>query len=302
MATSWERHPHALTFLRRRATRIFPALLVVVLFTVCIVGPLASSQSVTTYFSSRQTLRYGLHNTTMLFGMEHHLPGVFTTHPNGSVNGSLWTLPYELWAYVLVMAAGIVGALRRTTVVLAALLVAVFVFHYGVDLHRLPLDQTLFGLTARDGLELGMLFLLGVAIARLRHRIDVRVLALPGVVAMVAALLLDAPLLFLLGMGIATIGVGAFGGRVRAGSGVSAIRRTASTSARTRSSRRCSRRARRVRRARCSRSRSRCPRRSRTRRGTSWNHPRCAPDVAVRGAARAATPSEPSSVLQEAAA
>ncbi len=213
VAASWERHPSASGFLRRRATRIFPALVVVVLLTVCVVGPLASSKSVGEYFTSRRTLQYGLRNSTMLLGMEHHLPGVFTHHPNGSVNGSLWTLPYELWAYVLVMLLGLIGALRRTTVVLAMLAATVFVFHYGVDLDHLRLDQSLFGLTARDGLELGMLFLLGVALARLRHHIDVKLLLLPGLVAMATAMLLDVPLLFLLGVGVATIGAGAFGGR-----------------------------------------------------------------------------------------
>jgi peptidoglycan/LPS O-acetylase OafA/YrhL len=217
VAASWERHPAPLAFLRRRATRVFPALLVVVLLTVCIVGPLASSQGVRAYFSSRQTYQYALHNTTMLFGMKHHLPGVFANHPNGSVNGSLWTLPYELWAYVLVMLLGLIGALRRTGVVLAALLVTILLFHYGVVLQRFQLDQSVFGLTERDGLELGLIFLLGVMLARLRHRIDVRILLVPGVVTIVSAMLLDAPLLFLLGLGFATIGAGAFGGRAARG-------------------------------------------------------------------------------------
>ncbi|HEY3832372.1 MAG TPA: acyltransferase [Acidimicrobiia bacterium] len=217
IAASWERDPHAFAFLRRRVTRIFPALLVVVLLTVCVVGPIASSKSVGEYFTSRQTLQYGLRNSTMLLGMEHHLPGVFVNHPNGSVNGSLWTLPYELWAYVLVMALGVIGLLRRTAFVLLALGAAVWVFHYGVVLQRFQLNQSLFGITERDGLELGMLFLVGVLLARLRHRVDVRVFAVPGIVAIVSALLLNAPLLFLLGLGVATIGVGAFGGRVARG-------------------------------------------------------------------------------------
>ncbi|HEY1741178.1 MAG TPA: acyltransferase [Acidimicrobiia bacterium] len=217
IAASWERDPHALAFLRRRITRIFPALLVVVLLTVCVVGPIASSKSVGEYFTSRQTLQYGLRNSTMLLGMEHHLPGVFVNHPNGSVNGSLWTLPYELWAYVLVMLLGVIGLLRRTAFVLLALGAAVWVFHYGVVLQRFQLNQSLFGVTERDGLELGMLFLVGVLLARLRHRVDVRVFAVPGIAAIVSALLLNAPLLFLLGLGVATIGVGAFGGRVARG-------------------------------------------------------------------------------------
>ena len=89
-----------------------------------------------------------------------------------------------------------------------------WVFHYGVVLQRFQLDHALFGVTERDGLELGMLFLLGVLLARLRHHIDMRIVAIPGIAAIVSAMLLDAPLLFLLGLGIATIGVGAFGGRV----------------------------------------------------------------------------------------
>jgi peptidoglycan/LPS O-acetylase OafA/YrhL len=47
----------------------------------------------------------------------------------------------------------------------------------------------------------------------MRKRLDLRVLVVPGAAALLSAMLLDAPLLFLVGLGMTTIGLGACGGR-----------------------------------------------------------------------------------------
>lgn len=57
----------------------------------------------------------------------YHLPGVFQANALPAVNGSLWTIPYEVLCYLLLMAAGVVGILgSRQTAARAALIYVVW--------------------------------------------------------------------------------------------------------------------------------------------------------------------------------
>ncbi len=96
---SWLRDPSFLRFLMRRSLRIFPALAFCVLLTVFLLGPLASGLSCVEYFTSAETYDY-LSNIALY--VRYGLPGVFeaNTLPR-AVNGSLWTLPVEFAAYLL---------------------------------------------------------------------------------------------------------------------------------------------------------------------------------------------------------
>jgi len=56
---------------------------------------------------------YLLHNLT-LFKLEYSLPGVFEDNPYGTaINGSLWTLFYEVVCYAGIFIAGLLGILHR---------------------------------------------------------------------------------------------------------------------------------------------------------------------------------------------
>ena len=95
--SSWERDPDARRFFMRRSLRIFPALWVVVLASVFLLGPALSSLSVPEYFSASATWRY---LSTAILVVHNFLPGVFIDNPYPlAVNGSLWTLPVEFLCY-----------------------------------------------------------------------------------------------------------------------------------------------------------------------------------------------------------
>ncbi len=83
----------------RRIFRIFPGLIFIVLFCIFILGPIASTLSVSDYFQNENTWRY-LRNC-LLYPI-YSLPGVFVDnfYPN-AVNGSLWTLPVEFAMYII---------------------------------------------------------------------------------------------------------------------------------------------------------------------------------------------------------
>lgn len=100
-------------FTEARLLRIFPGLIVAVLFCVLVVGPISTTLSLSDYFSSPSIFSYIKHNISLLNGIQFDLPSVFTSNPYpGSVNGSLWTLPIEFWMYIVVAVLGACAILQ----------------------------------------------------------------------------------------------------------------------------------------------------------------------------------------------
>lgn len=120
---SWERTPVPLAFARARALRVWPALIVVVLVTVLLIGPALTTSG--TYWTDPQTWGY-LQN--LLFHQERTtqtLPGVFTTNPLPHVvNGPLWTLEFEVACYLCLLGFGALRLLTRESVAAAAIILA----------------------------------------------------------------------------------------------------------------------------------------------------------------------------------
>lgn len=82
----------------KRALRIIPAYSVVVLVAVFVLGPLVTELHPIEYIRSGQTWAYL--KTLAVFRVQYNLPGVFLHNPyQGAVNGSLWTIPYEVFLY-----------------------------------------------------------------------------------------------------------------------------------------------------------------------------------------------------------
>ena len=123
VAGSWIADPAPLRFAARRVLRIMPALIVTVVLTVVVVGPMATVLPWRAYAADAETRTY-LWNA--LLAPYYALPGVFQDgRPFTAVNGSLWSLPVEAAMYVLLpFYAG-----RRLVAVVAVLaLAAAFAF------------------------------------------------------------------------------------------------------------------------------------------------------------------------------
>ncbi|AEW01795.1 hypothetical protein A4D02_07265 [Niastella koreensis] len=90
--------PSLSNFVIKRIFRIFPGLLVCLLISVLIIGPIFTDLSIGSYFSEGQTWQFLFHNF-FLYDIVWRLPGVFSQSKYG-VNGSLWTLPYEVLCYI----------------------------------------------------------------------------------------------------------------------------------------------------------------------------------------------------------
>jgi len=96
-----------IAFTWARILRIYPALIVAVLFCTLIVGLFFTQEWWFSYLMDSNTHKFFLKNITLFFGVEYTLPSVFTNNPfPNAVNGSLWTLPYEvkMYAYLAIIA------------------------------------------------------------------------------------------------------------------------------------------------------------------------------------------------------
>ncbi len=88
-----------LLFAASRFLRIVPPLFFVLFLTAFFFGPLISSYSVKQYFSNPELFGYILKPLTLV--IQYNLPGVFTDNNYKiAVNGSLWSIPVEIKAYI----------------------------------------------------------------------------------------------------------------------------------------------------------------------------------------------------------
>jgi peptidoglycan/LPS O-acetylase OafA/YrhL len=109
-------------FILNRGLRIFPALLVEIVFSAAILGAVCTTLPVSDYYNSRDFLEYFLNVTGFI---RYQLPGVFLDNPHkGMVNASLWTIPWELLCYFILAVLILTGLIRRRRFILLVSLFA----------------------------------------------------------------------------------------------------------------------------------------------------------------------------------
>ncbi|QSQ20208.1 acyltransferase [Pyxidicoccus parkwayensis] len=114
---SWERTPDLARFTWARVLRIFPGLGVMLLLTTLVLGPAFTRLPLRDYLLAADTHLYWLRNFTLV-SPQWDLPGVFESNAySNAVNGSLWTLKYEVGFYLLTLGLGLTGLLRKGMVV-----------------------------------------------------------------------------------------------------------------------------------------------------------------------------------------
>lgn len=137
-------------FVRSRFLRIVPAYAVVVLAAALVLGPaiwIADHGSLSGYLNFQEAgpVTYVARNMFFPIGLQYAINDVFaTTTPYGllthssAVNGSLWTLPFELRCYfvalVIVVLGRVLGATRVAVVALGFVASVMFVTHFSAVL------------------------------------------------------------------------------------------------------------------------------------------------------------------------
>jgi len=159
-------------WVRARALRILPALMVMSALLVFVLGPLFTTHVLVAYFGDTDTWKFLAKNATTLFGVKLRLPGVFADNPMARmVNGSLWTMPFELRCYITLALAwwGVKFAAsdaqrlftRMVVIATAGLLVALWWSHDA-------------GLRQWHGFRLFFMFFCGTAFWLLRDHVPMR--------------------------------------------------------------------------------------------------------------------------------
>jgi len=103
---SWHTNPHPLHYLSNRILRIVPGYVVAVILSTVVVGLLAPAGK--DFF---QHLGWRFLRSILILGSPE-TPPVFPGMAYPLVNGSLWTISFEFFCYLVVLAFGMLGAFR----------------------------------------------------------------------------------------------------------------------------------------------------------------------------------------------
>ena len=108
IAKSWDGNPNIAQFVRKRILRIIPGLMVCVLVSMLVIGPIYTALPIKEYFFHNDTISYI--KNVFLWETRFTLGGTFVGLPYANViNGSLWTLKYEIRCYLILLMLGIMG-------------------------------------------------------------------------------------------------------------------------------------------------------------------------------------------------
>jgi len=171
-------------FLRNRALRVYPALIVLVLLSVFVVGPLMTSDPA--YWRSPVTWKYLWVGT--LYGYHEYIAGLFQANRIHVVNGSLWTLPLEFTCYLLLLTLSWCRALSARSV--AAAIALMTLFYVG---EAFPALRFLFQMELMQLNRFGILFFGGALLAVLGERVRYSPPVALGLFAAAMALLVCVP-------------------------------------------------------------------------------------------------------------
>lgn len=124
-------------FLFKRVLRIFPPLIIMLLITIFVIGPMAYEGDKANYFNESVT-NYFTKNVNLLGNTSYTIDGVFTNNPYpAAINGSIWVLKHEFMAYLVLIVCALCGILkdRKYTLGITILLVILYVFGLNAKLN-----------------------------------------------------------------------------------------------------------------------------------------------------------------------
>jgi peptidoglycan/LPS O-acetylase OafA/YrhL len=136
---SWDQHPGAQVFLRKRILRIYPAFFVASLVCAVFVGPLGADP--VEYIAAFDISAFAV---GALLLQPPVVPPVFQGTALPKINLSMWTISQEFACYVLVLMAGKSGALRirhfwlAVTLAVLGIVAMSRVLHFNAGFLRLP--------------------------------------------------------------------------------------------------------------------------------------------------------------------
>lgn len=158
-----------------RVLRIYPALIVLTLFTMFIVGPLSTSLPLKDYFTHIDFLKQPLAVLSFI-DTDMFLPGIFESNAEQMAGGPLWTLRYEFLAYIGTAIIFSLGLMKKKWMVLAQFILPSMAW---VAAHALGFYDHI-PATLQALLRFGIAYGLGAAIFAYRDRLSFHALGIPA--------------------------------------------------------------------------------------------------------------------------
>tara|TARA_R110001606_G_scaffold55669_1_gene135444 strand:- start:120 stop:1214 length:1095 start_codon:yes stop_codon:yes gene_type:complete len=188
ITSSFFRQNNIVSFIVARALRIYPALIFSLLVTILLIGPYFTIENIEDYFSDPGTSQYFFRNSILFFGVDFSLVGVFTDTPYpNNVNGSLWTMPYEVRMYFFLAVIGIMlGVFKRyffdkKFISIFWLLLAVFsIASYYFSISDVAVNSKFFRLFS--------MFFIGVSLFYFKHLIPLTIPLFLGAILMLCTI------------------------------------------------------------------------------------------------------------------
>ena len=164
---------NVIDYLIARIFRIYPGLIVVLLLSAIIIGPIFAVIPTTDYFLDKHVYGYVVRN--LLLDFRPDIPNVFAQNKYFEImNGSLWTIRFEFFWYMVVLSLFLTRALSTPSI---------FLLLFIVTLHDAVADQRyLFTWLTNDwGITfLGPCFLFGCSVAIWKKEIKLSIELLLG--------------------------------------------------------------------------------------------------------------------------
>jgi peptidoglycan/LPS O-acetylase OafA/YrhL len=157
-------------FIWKRIVRIFPGLIISLMFCVFVIGTLCTTLPLSHYLQSTETYRY--FKILKLYPyFSDRLPGVFENLPEKSVNGPLWTLAYEITMYLFLVFLQIIGVFSKRNMVLILCLIAFPVVNYLIFTLSSVRQIPILHLSTTEMLEFGIFFMMGTLLNLFKDKI-----------------------------------------------------------------------------------------------------------------------------------
>ena len=176
VSASYERSGSFLKYCLNRVVRVWPGMVLVTLLSVYVLGVCFTTLPLSDYLSDKGTKAY-LQNMNLFKGPRWFLPSVFSENHMKAVNGSIWTIPYQMYLYVFL---GILGLSRllRNKGVLFVIFISIIVMHcFGEKVFPetfAPRAKFLL-LSLKPMLRLAMYFTAGMTAYRFRDDIELSI-------------------------------------------------------------------------------------------------------------------------------
>ncbi|TKF02104.1 acyltransferase [Vibrio kanaloae] len=119
-----------------RIFRIYPALIISNIITIVFIIPVAMDLSWYSFVYSIEAKEY-LKINSILDTIKFSITGVFEDNPDQAINGSLWTLPVEVRAYIIALLIVMSGMVSKKSIFNTLFFIAIFINYKFPDFYNI---------------------------------------------------------------------------------------------------------------------------------------------------------------------